>query len=204
MRYDHPDFVTNITDLRDESENKRYYLELTINSDKSENIVVIMKNPSKASHEISDCTVYRVTNYIHRNANKKELQNIGKIIILNLIPLYETYSGKLVESAIPLEDKKNIDIIDKYCSENEKVIIAWGNYPKGLRKEYEQIKCKVFKILEKHKNKVFYVQSLSKSNNPKHGQIWGYNDTLKSFTKRCSSSAFPLPSSNFRVSSPNF
>ena len=85
--YKHPEFVTRTEAKRIEEENKRLWLTITIDEKLKESVVVILKNPSRATKDISDKTVFNVTNYIHKNrVNYKQLKNTGTIIILNLIP----------------------------------------------------------------------------------------------------------------------
>lgn len=178
--YKHQDFIINKEYER--TDRKRYWLELTINKDFTENIIVIMKNPSRATIEVSDKTVFNVCNYIFLNKNKRiELKNIGKIIILNLIPFYETYSKELIALKDEIIDTTNLEVIKKYTSNNNKVIIAWGNHPDKLFKEYEILKQAIFKILKDNNNQVFYVDKLSSAGNPKHAQIWGYQNELIQF-----------------------
>ncbi|MBC5842620.1 DUF1643 domain-containing protein [Flavobacterium sp. F-380] len=121
--YKHQDFIINKDYER--TEQKRYWLELTINNDCTENIIVIMKNPSRATLEVSDKTVFNVCNYIFKNKNDRaELKNIGKIIILNLIPFYETYSKELVALKDEIIDLANLEVIKNYTSKDSRVIIA--------------------------------------------------------------------------------
>lgn len=177
--YRHPEFVLKSNDLRFEKENKRLWLTLKIDEKLKESLLVILKNPSRATKEISDKTVFNVTNYVFKNRNKyKAFKEIGEIIILNLIPFYETYSELLAKSNINIIDQQNLQTIDELSSKHNKVLIAWGDHPKGLLKEYEEIKFKVFEILKANKNSIFYVDKLSKKGNPKHGQIWGYDNKL--------------------------
>jgi len=175
--YKHPCFILDKNFKR--TENKRYWLELTLNKKSKENLVVIMKNPSRATLEVSDKTVFNVCNYVFKNINdRNELKNIGKIIILNLIPFFETYSKELITFKEKIIDEENLEFIKTYTSKNRKVIIAWGNHPTGLSKEYEILKRDVFEILRNNKNEIFYVDKLSKSGNPKHAQVWGYKNEL--------------------------
>lgn len=176
--YKHQDFIINKEYERTES--KRYWLELTINKECSENIIVIMKNPSRATLEVSDKTVFNVCNYIFLNKNDRaELNNIGKIVILNLIPFYETYSKELIALKDEIIDYANLEVIRKYTSKDSRVIIAWGNHPDKLYKEYEILKQEVFQIFKENNNDVYYVDKLSAAGNPKHAQIWGYENELK-------------------------
>lgn len=175
--YRHPEFVLNTADHR--TETKRYWLKLTIDNSKADNIIVILKNPSRATKDVSDKTVFNVTNYIEKNSGTyKCLNNIGTITIVNLIPLYETYSDKLAYLTTSVFDDENLKTIDGLTSQNKNVIIAWGNHPSGLYKEYEKIKASVLDILSKNKNDVYFVHKMTNNGNPKHGQVWGYADEL--------------------------
>ncbi len=175
--YRYPDFVKEVS-LKS-AEGKRYWLKLQIDENKEESIVVILKNPSRAKKDVSDKTVYNVSNYIFRNReNYSQLRNIGNIVILNLFPNYETYSSQLKSLGDHLMDPENIRTLDEFCGTHTKVIMAWGNSPKGLFDEYELLKSQTMNILSKNRNELFYVDKMSLMGNPKHGQIWGYNDKL--------------------------
>lgn len=178
--YKHQDFIVN--KKYDRTDKKRFWLELTLNDDCTENIIIIMKNPSRATLEVSDKTVFNVCNYIFLNKNDRaELKNIGKIIILNLIPFYETYSKELITLKDKIIDTANLKVIKKFTSNNSRVIIAWGNHPSKLYKEYEILKQEVFQILKGNNNEVYYVDKLSATGNPKHAQVWGYYNELLKF-----------------------
>jgi hypothetical protein len=175
--YRYPDFIKS-KKLKTH-ENKRYWLKLVIDEQKEESIVVILKNPSKAKNEISDKTVNTVCKYIYLNQeNYFDLKNIANIIILNLIPDYLTNSKQLKDLPEGIIDAHNLKTIDGFCRRYDKVIIAWGNHPRGLSKEYKNLKSVVQRILEKHKNEIYYVDRMSVKGNPKHGQVWGYKNKL--------------------------
>ena len=180
--YHHPEFVVKISAKISEEENKRLSLSLIIDKACTESIIVILKNPSRATKDISDKTIYNVTSYIHKNRDKySQLKNIGEIIILNVIPYYETYSDQLMNKESGIIDKANIRTIKKLTAEHKNVIIAWGNHPKGLEEEYKDLTDNVLSILQENKNKVFYVDKLTIKGNPKHGMVWAYDNELKRF-----------------------
>lgn len=183
--YRYPDFITDIT--LEKTVDKRYWLKLVFDESKKESIACILKNPSRANKEVSDKTVYNVCNYIYRNGDKySEFKDVGTIVILNLIPYYQTYSEQLEPLREEIIDPENLDTIDRFTKKSRIVIIAWGNHPKGLLKEYEELKTSVMDVLSSNENKVFYVDKMSLSGNPKHGQIWGYKDTLRVLHKHLS------------------
>ncbi len=158
---------------------KRYFLELEFEKRRSESIVVILKNPSKATDEYSDHTVNRVSNYIYQNRDNYDvLRNVGKVIILNLTPFYETYSHKLKDLTETLIEKLNLATLEEYLIAYKTVILAWGDHPANFYDDYQILKKNVFEILKRNKNDVYYVDSMSNQENPKHGQVWGYDDEL--------------------------
>jgi hypothetical protein len=178
--YRYPPFVIGIE--AEITETKRYWLKLKIDDNKKDNVVVILKNPSRATKEVSDKTVFTVTNYIEKNSQRfKCLKNVGSITILNLMPVYETDSSKLRNMPNDLFDEKNTGTIEDVTSKTSTVIIAWGDHPRGLSFEYGKLKDSVLTILARNKNNVYYVDKLSTVGNPKHGQVWGYPDRLKKF-----------------------
>jgi len=180
--YKYPDFVSKV-ELKSEC-GKRYWLNLEIDQNKTEKITVILKNPSRADKLISDKTVYNVSNYIYRNREKySELENIGEITILNLMPNYMTESSGLKEFKETIIDQENIQTLKEFCGKSKKVIIAWGNHPSGLYNEYEKLKTETKKILIENKNQVFFVDRMTNSGNPKHGQVWGYKNELRKVTE---------------------
>ena len=180
--YKHPDFVIKTDDKRIEKENKRLWLSLNVDSNLKDSLVVILKNPSRATKDISDKTVYTVTSYVHKNRKKyPQFKDIGTVIILNLIPYYQTYAELLASSNLNIIDKENRQIINELTSKHKNIIIAWGDHPKGLYKEYEELKRTTLDSLKTNKNKVFFVDKLSKNGNPKHGQVWGYDNELKEY-----------------------
>jgi hypothetical protein len=180
--YKHPSFIIETQDKRIEKENKRLWLSLCMDKDAKESLLVILKNPSRATKEISDKTVFNVTNYVYKNRFKySAFKNIGTIILINLIPFYETYAHQLVTLGNKIIDNQNSKTIKALTSKHKNVIIAWGDHPKGLYEQYEQLKNTTFDILKTNKNTIFYVDKLSIYGNPKHGQVWGYNNKLIPF-----------------------
>lgn len=179
--YKYPSFVKKVE--LDKTDNKRFWLKLLIDQSKTESIIVILKNPSRADKEVSDKTVYNVLNYIYRNKEKYDVfSNVKSIIILNLIPYYQTYSKELKSLKNEIVCQDNLDVIERVTNQYSKTIIAWGNHPSGLYQEYEGLKKQVMQILIFNDNKILYVDKFSLLGNPKHGQVWGYGDDLHSLS----------------------
>lgn len=177
--YLHPPFVKRPVALK-RVRGKRFWLRLDFVEQGTKLIGVVLKNPSRATGEVSDKTVFNVTSYIFKNRNTNPLlRGVGGVVILNLIPDYETYSDKLKEKAGVIVSNRNLLILEEFFGRCDLLIAAWGDAPKGLEKEYLEIQDKVLLLLKKSKTPVYYVDKLSKKGNPKHGQIWGYNDVMR-------------------------
>lgn len=178
------DFIKRPINIDFDKENKkRWSLKLTIDEKAKETLIVILRNPSKAGlncPEESDVTVNRVTMYIYKNREKYDfLKYVGTVIILNLIPLYETDSSLLKNIlGYNILDKKNFGIIDNLTQKHNKVIIAWGKHPKGLLKEYRELINNVFDILKKNNNSTYCIGN---GYYPLHGQVWGYDYPLTEY-----------------------
>jgi len=118
--YKHPQFVIETEDKRIENENKRLWLSLTIDTNLKDAVLVILKNPSRATKEISDKTFFNVTNYVYRNKNKYEhLKDIGRIVILNLIPFYQKNYELLASSNLNIIDNENLQTIKEFSSKHK-------------------------------------------------------------------------------------
>jgi hypothetical protein len=187
MPYLYPDFAS-VAAIRQEV-SKRLSLEIILNTPGEVTWLIIQKNPSKANEAISDHTINRVLNYLFLNRNRyKVLESVGRVVFLNLIPLYETYSSRLAHRNAPLEDIQNLRIIDTYLQPGSPCIIAWGNPPTGLAKPYAQLSEKVLKLLDSTGNPTYRVGELTRLGYPRHGQIWGSADPLQRMDplrKRC-------------------
>ncbi|WP_445385686.1 DUF1643 domain-containing protein [Robiginitalea sp. IMCC44478] len=181
MPYTYPDFVTRIQ--IDEVPNKRLALQIRLKGNGKKKLLVIQKNPSRANSSISDHTVNRVLHYCNRNKDLyPQLKEVGNLVFLNLIPYYLTDSRKLRKLPFKIEDTENMKRVEHAIKTSDYGILAWGNPPLGLKAEYEKLKTAVYVFLDTYSLQSFYVGSLSASGNPKHGQIWGYSDTLIPWT----------------------
>lgn len=183
MAYRYPPFAKIIS--ISQQDGKRYSLEVSLEAQGKGSLVVIQKNPSRANDQVSDHTINRVLNYVQGNRNRySALEEVGCVVFLNLIPWYETYSRKLVRKQDRLADPVNMETISQYLANSGPCIIAWGNPPAGLQDPYIELCTEVMIILKKYGNPVFHVGALTRLNQPRHGQIWGYEDKLSPYTLR--------------------
>ncbi|GMU87415.1 MAG: hypothetical protein AMXMBFR48_26560 [Ignavibacteriales bacterium] len=177
--YLHPGFVLRPVTLK-RTEEKRYWLRMQFDNGGDKTVVVILKNPSRATGEVSDKTVFNVANYIYKNSKSNlALKGTGSVVILNLIPAYETYSERLKTRNEALADGVNLKYLSRFAKKADVIISAWGDAPKGLEGEYTRLRDEVVKLLSGTGKVIYYVDKLSKKGNPKHGQIWGYADKMK-------------------------
>ena len=178
MAYTYPQFA-RVSSIRQEV-GKRYSMEIDFDSEGSQTWVVIQKNPSRADSRVSDHTINRVLNYLYRNQGKYPcLQGIGRVVFLNLIPWYETYSERLRKREKELSDPENLKTIEAYLSAGNPCIIAWGNPPTGLAQPYAVVSEDVRTLLSRFGNSVYHVGALTRLGYPRHGQIWGYTDPMR-------------------------
>ena len=177
MAYLYPDFA-RVADIRQQGD-KRYSLHIELSQGGRDTLVVIQKNPSRAGQKASDHTINRVLNYVDRNRGKYPvLSGVGQVIFLNLIPWYETYSSRLSGREAPLKDPENMEFVGQYLEKGHPCIIAWGNPPAGLKLPYEALAGEVLEQISEHGNPLFRVGAPTRLGYPRHGQIWGYRDTL--------------------------
>jgi hypothetical protein len=178
MAYTYPKFAKVLR--IHQAQGKRYRMEIEIDPTGSGTFVVIQKNPSRANAEVSDHTINRVLNYLYLNREKNAcLRGVRRVVFLNLIPWYETYSDRLIEKEKELYDPKNLSVIAAYLSSGDPCIIAWGNPPKGLREAYKSLTGNVLALLSKHSNPLYHVGEFTRLGFPRHGQIWGYTDPMR-------------------------
>ena len=182
MVYRYPEFA-DVKSIH-QKKGRRYSMEIEYSAGGSKTLVVIQKNPSRANADVSDHTINRVLNYLYRNRGKYScLKEIRKVVFLNLIPWYETYSDRLVRMQKELDDPENLQTIEAWLSTGNPCIIAWGNAPKGLGDPYGMLAEQVLTLLGKYGNKVCHVGGLTRLGYPRHGQIWGYSDALQPIKK---------------------
>jgi hypothetical protein len=183
MPYTYPPFARVVS--IEQEDGKRYRLEIELHAPGRQTWVVIQKNPSRADTRVSDHTINRVLNYLHRNRERyPALRGIGRVVFLNLIPWYETYSERLVRKENALSEPENLKAIEESLKDGNPCIIAWGNPPARLSKAYSKLSDQVLKLLGEFGNPTFQVGPLTRLGYPRHGQIWGYADPLRSYSSK--------------------
>jgi hypothetical protein len=110
-----------------------FWLRLIIDESKTEeDIIVILKTQAEPTKKFL-IRPYIMSLAISIRDKYDALKDIGSVIILNLIPHYETYSNKL----LPLKSEvicENLSTIHRLSGEHSRVVIAWGDHPAGLFK----------------------------------------------------------------------
>lgn len=129
-----------------------------IGRDRTKKAIVIMKNPSKAGkydfeaqRKLSDETLYRVTDYLY-----KDEQNYSEVIILNLFAIYSSIFDENVDEELIYGNgnmERNNEVILSTLDtmmDGDRVIIAWGAYPKriGFRDNYRERISEVISLLD--------------------------------------------------------
>lgn len=159
----------------DSKNNLRYLMEVPLRNDFNKSILVILKNPSKATKYISDHTINNVLNFCNS-------RRYSKVYIMNL---YSTYSTDPKGIAKLIKDnqeeiaigKNNDKILEQTSKKVEDIIVAWGSNTFGCTMKYKHRIEEVTKIIQ-GKN-LYYVESKSKCGwYPKHAQIWSVNSNI--------------------------
>lgn len=176
--YEYKEFV-NKNDIRfigDIKNNKRYLLEIPLQNEGIKNVLVILKNPSKANKSVSDLTIDRVLTFCHN-------EGYSKVYIMNLFSYYSTEPDGITQLINDgrFDDAvgdKNNQILKETLDVVDEVIVAWGGNSIN-RKYYYMKRIKDVINLIKAKN-LFYVQSVSKDGYyPCHAQVWSVKKAIK-------------------------
>lgn len=182
--------VGNITMNANLSIKQRYSLEIPLCIGNADDVlVVILQNPSYANTTMSDQTINNVIDYVCDNDNRNNfsvLKNIGKIVILNLIPVYETIPTNLPVSYFS-SNASNIAEINTITKVNVNVIVAWGEQiPSGTAIDYCKLISDTLKILQNNNCDIYHVGDLTKKLGcPKHAarNIWGTTGNYQKLNK---------------------
>jgi hypothetical protein len=154
--------ITIPVDIEGEGGNFRYSIHIPFidaNERSGKKAIVILKNPSKAGkyspssrRKLSDDTVYSVLDYLYKHET-----NFSEVIILNLFALYASvFNDTNVNEQLIYSDRnieKNNKVINDIMAdlkEGDRVIVAWGGYPKktGFRPKYKERIGEVLGLLE--------------------------------------------------------
>ena len=141
----------------------RFVLEIETNT-KIENssVLVVMKNPSKATTYQSDKTINNVIENLHSQYNK--------IYIVNLYPYYSSNAKGLVSFFDCADNKTILEINDYYIEKYEQlandILIGWGTNTIGIKNnEYDGRISTVMNLLRKNNKPMYYVHCCKCKNN---------------------------------------
>lgn len=125
-------------------------------------ILVVMKNPSKATQYQSDKTINNVITNLYSKYNK--------IYIVNLYPYYSSNAKGLISFFDSKDNKTILEINDHYIEKYEKIandiLIGWGTNTIGMKdNEYDNRITTVMNLLKKNSKPMYYVHCCKCSNN---------------------------------------
>lgn len=162
MAYKYKSYVHVCEIEVDEYENCRFLIAYNLDGgNKSKKALVIMKNPSKANHDISDQTINNVLEYMH-------VFKYSKVYIMNLIPKYGTECKLIKDDLSNKQDilEKNDNLICEISKKVSKIFVAWGGHG-GFDKQY--FDSRIFAIKYYLHSKTLYCYAINKTNGePKH------------------------------------
>lgn len=168
---------------------RRYRLDITLKrGNKNKIALFIMMNPSRADAEVADDTIKKIITYINKRADDTEiLNNIGRIIFVNLYVVYETVSNKVnnwidlygMDFVMGIEEDtilNNDKIIKEAIKEADVIFAAWGE---GDILDYEERINQINKFL---KSKiVFCIGKPTQKGFPRHLSRINYKWEIKKF-----------------------
>lgn len=181
IRY--PSFVdvNNIIEIPSGDSKYRYILEIPFYDGAGKPVVlVVLKNPSKATMKECDVTISKVCNATHH-------AGYGKVIVFNLFPIRSTKPEMVFSKFIQHKEAydKHMKINQKYLSSRislvEDVIFAWGTNTIKHRtgKQYNEAKNEVKRICL---NKNWKMVEGGKKE-PLHGQRWSNESKFIGYTE---------------------
>lgn len=162
-------------------EKYRYSLSIPFKPNgKSKSALIILKNPSKATKEISDHTINNVLKYCN--------QNYSEVCIMNLFPCYSTNPlnvNKFIKSDEYQQIMdENLKKLDDKLNEFDDVIIAWGGNSIGNKPAYDRAIKEVMNHIIEGGKKPFDIrlkENPIQREYPWHAQVWAVNKELKAF-----------------------
>lgn len=138
--------LTCETEYLTDSIEGRYLLKVKLKNNFTDTLTVAMMNPSKANKEFSDNTVNKVISFVYEmNLSEDSLvRNIGFINIVNIFPAYEPKSGNVRDKLEKIiskgklysMQKRNKIAFDRALSESQNVVLAWGDVPSKVKREF--------------------------------------------------------------------
>ena len=134
----------------------------TKNESTEKSILVVMKNPSKATQYQSDKTVNNIIGHLWKD--------YSNIYIANLFPYYSTKANGLLSFFDSQDNDTILTINQKFIEDYEMkandILIGWGTNTIGMKQQdYENEIAKTMRILFKNKKPVYYVHCCSCKNN---------------------------------------
>lgn len=183
MSIRYPSFVdvNNIIETPSSKSKYRYVLEIPFcDGTGKPAVVVVLKNPSKATMKECDVTVSKVCNATHN-------EGYGKAIIFNLFPIRTTKPEMVFSMFIQHKGAydKHMNINQKYLSSIislvDDVIFAWGTNTIKHRtgRQYNEAKNEVKRICANKKWKM--VEGGKRE--PLHGQRWSNESKFIDYTE---------------------
>lgn len=165
----------------------RYSLDLQYvqhDTERTETVSVILKNPSSADTCAADTTIRRVEEYVYRH-----FRSAARLIILNLFAFRATFPRDLktkitrdgTDSVIGID---NDAAIKSNVAESNHVILAWGAHSGIQSYEYRKRIEHVAGLLDPDQYCVWHIGSLTRDKYPRHALAWSYRDEKQCFTRR--------------------
>ncbi len=149
-----------------EGKDYRYSIKIPFKRTGDETALVVMMNPSKANREQSDSTINNVLTRIY-----SERRSVKEVVIVNLYPIYETYSSELEH--YKQQSEVNFKKISLLVPKVNFALLGWGK-PNGFSItklksiEYFNHAHRVISMLQDHDIAAYKVGDYRDGVYPKH------------------------------------
>jgi hypothetical protein len=184
----YPSFVLkekiDICEDRSNDARYRYFIKIPFSHNPKNKILVIMKNPSSAETHKSDPTMGKVLKVLyHKGYDEVSIVNLFSFSSTTPIPMVK-YCYSHNDGLKRVIGLRNDEIIKSFINNYEKVIIAWGKYPKNSKATSEEkamlnkfivnYKIRISQVMNMLKpKKIYFINSIAKGGiYPLHGLRW--------------------------------
>lgn len=153
----------------------RWLLELPYRHEcgRTQTVCVILKNPSSATEQYADKTIQNVEREIYRlfpAAARVKIVNLFAIRATDTLDVRRVIDHHGVGWAIGHD---NDFALQGAIEESDQVVAAWGAQSRILTAPYERRVKQVVRMLDGHRQKLWYVGGLSGGKrHPRHGMAW--------------------------------
>jgi len=151
-------------------------------TERSRVMTVILKNPSSADTKLADATIRKVETFVYRRFSDVSILQILNLFALRATDATELNSCFLKEGYEGVTGPENDNYIANFARSSDYLIAAWGNRSGINRDLYEERIVKVTNLISGFPaHRVLEIRGRTKTIQPLHGLMWGYDFDIVPF-----------------------